>query len=140
MLAVIEPGTPAGFARIRSLRAHLIARGAHVVAPCPHDRACPIVAPDWCQFSQRLDRSRDHKQVKGGSLSFEDEKFSYVALARAQPRRIEARVLAHPRVAKGAATAKLCTDDGIVTETAERRDRTHYKRLKTWRWGDAVTR
>ena len=32
MLIVVEPGTPAGFIRIRDLRAHLIGRGAHVPA------------------------------------------------------------------------------------------------------------
>ncbi len=140
MLAVIEPGTPAGFARIRSLRAHLIAQGAHVVAPCPHDRACPIVDPDWCHFSQRLPRSRAHRQVKGAALAFEDEKFSYVVLARERPPGIDARVLAHPQVSKGGISAKLCTREGIVTETAGRRDPDRYKRLKTWRWGAAVTR
>jgi len=138
-LVLIEPGTTAGFSRIRELRAYLIGCGAHVLAPCPHDRACPIVAPDWCHFSQRLARSRDHRQVKGASLSFEDEKFSYVALARYAPRRIDARVLAHPRVGKGAATAKLCTADGIISATAPRRDRDRYRALKAWRWGDAVT-
>jgi ribosomal protein RSM22 (predicted rRNA methylase) len=140
MLAVIEAGTPAGFLRIRDLRAHLLARGAHVVAPCPHDHACPIVAPDWCHFSQRLSRSRDHRQVKGASLSFEDEKFSYVVLARQPPRRIDARVLAHPRGSKGGVSAKLCTADGIVTAVADRRDRAPYRLLKRWSWGDAVTR
>ncbi len=140
MLAVIEPGTPAGFLRIRDLRAHLVAQGAHVVCPCPHDAACPIVAPDWCHFSQRLNRSRDHRQVKGASLSFEDEKFSYVVLAREAPARIDARVLAHPAVTKGAVTAKLCVAEGIVTETTARRDREAYRTRKSWRWGDAVTR
>jgi ribosomal protein RSM22 (predicted rRNA methylase) len=139
-LVVIEPGTPAGFLRIRELRAHLITRGAHVVAPCPHDRACPIVAPDWCHFSQRLARSRDHRQIKGAALSFEDEKFSYVVLAHDTPRRAGSRVLAHPRVSKATASAKLCTAEGIVTETAARRDSDRYKALKSWRWGDAVTR
>jgi ribosomal protein RSM22 (predicted rRNA methylase) len=140
MLAVVEPGTPAGFGRIRALRAHLVAQGAHVVCPCPHDAACPIVAPDWCHFSQRLNRSRDHRQVKGASLPFEDEKFSYVVLARDAPVRIDARVLAHPAVTKGAVTAKLCLAEGIVTETTARRDRAAYRPRKTWRWGDAVTR
>jgi ribosomal protein RSM22 (predicted rRNA methylase) len=148
MLVVVEPGTPAGFARIRALRAHLIALGAHVVAPCPHDRACPIVDPDWCHFAQRLNRSRAHRQVKGADLSFEDEKFSYVALAREPLAReplagehapsFGARVLAHPRVNKAEVTAKLCTPQGVVTATAARREPERYRALKSWRWGDAV--
>jgi ribosomal protein RSM22 (predicted rRNA methylase) len=138
MLVVIEPGTPAGFARIRALRAHLIAQGAHVVAPCPHGRACPIVDPDWCHFSQRLNRSRAHRQVKGADLSYEDEKFSYVALAREPQPAIGARVLAHPRVGKAEVSAKLCTREGIVTATASRREPARYKAQKGWRWGDAV--
>lgn len=138
ILVVIEPGTPAGFARIRALRAHLIARGAHALAPCPHDLPCPIVDPDWCHFAQRLPRSRGHRLVKGAALAFEDEKFSYVALARARRPSVGARVLAHPRVSKAAVSAKLCTSDGIVATTASRRDASAYKTRKGWRWGDAV--
>ena len=81
-LLVVEPGTPAGYARIIALRAQLIAQGAHVLAPCPHDKACPLVAPDWCHFAQRLPRSRDHMLMKDADVPFEDEKFSYVALSR----------------------------------------------------------
>ncbi len=138
MLVVIEPGTPAGFGRIRALRGHLIGQGAHVVAPCPHGRACPIVDPDWCHFSQRLNRSRAHRQVKGADLSYEDEKFSYIALARERPPTIGARVLAHPRVGKAEVSAKLCTPEGIVTATSARREPERYKAQKDWRWGDAV--
>jgi ribosomal protein RSM22 (predicted rRNA methylase) len=138
LLLVVEPGTPAGFSRICALRAQLIAGGAHVVAPCPHDRACPIVDPDWCHFSRRLNRSRAHRQVKGADLSYEDEKFAYVALAREQAPSATARVLAHPRIGKAEVSAKLCTPDGIVTATAPRREPDRYKVQKGWRWGDAV--
>jgi ribosomal protein RSM22 (predicted rRNA methylase) len=140
-LVIIEPGTPAGFGRIRTLRSHLIAQGGHVVCPCPHDRACPLVGDDWCHFSQRLNRSRDHRQVKGASLSFEDEKFSYVVLSRHRLAIVAGdRVLAAPRVSKAQITTKLCTPDGLVMDVASRRDRDTYKMRKDWRWGDAVTR
>lgn len=140
VLLVIEPGTPAGFERIRRLRAQLLARGAHAIAPCPHDAACPIVAPDWCHFVQRLPRSRAHRQLKGAELSYEDEKFSYVALGRTAPKRIDARVLARPRIGKAGIAAKLCTGDGIITEVTPRRERARYKARTRWRWGDAVDR
>jgi ribosomal protein RSM22 (predicted rRNA methylase) len=138
-LVVIEPGTPAGYHRIIGIRSLLIAGGAHVVAPCPHERDCPLVAPDWCHFARRLPRSRDHLSVKGASVPFEDEKFSYVVLSRAPQRRVDARVLAPPKVTKSAATAKLCTVQGVVTDTAARRDGDAYRRRKSWRWGDGVS-
>jgi ribosomal protein RSM22 (predicted rRNA methylase) len=140
-LVVIEPGTPAGYGRIIQIRDLLIAAGAHVAAPCPHERACPLVAPDWCHFAQRLPRSRDHLQVKGVNVPFEDEKFSYVVVTRARPlRHATARVLAPPQVAKSGITTKLCTAEGIVHEAAARRDRDAYRRHKSWRWGDGVSR
>jgi ribosomal protein RSM22 (predicted rRNA methylase) len=137
-LLIIEPGTPAGYARIIAMRAQLIALGAHVAAPCPHDAACPLAAPDWCHFTQRLPRSRAHKAVKGAELPFEDEKFAYVALTRAPVGRLAARVLAQPAVGKVAVTAKLCTPDGLVVAKIPRRAKADYARARRWRWGDAV--
>src|SRR5258705_3156033 len=46
-LLVVEPGTPAGYARIIALRERLISSGAHVAAPFPHNEKNPLVAPDW---------------------------------------------------------------------------------------------
>jgi len=137
-LIIVEPGTPAGYARIIELRRQLIALGAHVAAPCPHDRECPLVAPDWCHFAQRLPRSRAHKALKGAELPFEDEKFAYVALTRASVERHPARVLAQPEVGKVEVTAKLCTRDGLVITRVPRRTKADYARARRWRWGDAV--
>ncbi|MBR0932625.1 small ribosomal subunit Rsm22 family protein [Bradyrhizobium jicamae] len=137
-LLVVEPGTPAGYARIISLRARLIAAGAHVAAPCPHDGPCPLVAPDWCHFSQRLQRSRAHKQLKGAELPFEDERFAYVALTRAPAATRPARVLAQPMVGKVEISAKLCTAEGVAIAKVPRRAKADYALARRWRWGDAV--
>ncbi len=138
-LLVVEPGTPAGYARIIALRAQLIARGAHAAAPCPHDSECPLAAPDWCHFTQRLPRSRAHQQVKGVELPFEDEKFAYVALTRGPIARRASRALAQPVVGKAEVTAKLCTPGGLVIAKIPRRAKADYARARRWRWGDAVT-
>jgi len=137
-LLVVEPGTPAGYARIIALRKQLIAAGAHVAAPCPHDGACPLTAPDWCHFTQRLARSRAHKQVKGAEVPFEDEKFSYVVLTRAPVDGRPFRVLAQPAVDKAEVTAKLCTPDGLMISRIPRRDRESYAIARRWRWGDGL--
>jgi ribosomal protein RSM22 (predicted rRNA methylase) len=137
-LLIVEPGTPAGYGRIIALRRQLIAAGAHVAAPCPHDGECPILAPDWCHFTQRLPRSRAHKQLKSAELPYEDEKFSYVALTRAPVARHPARVIAQPVVTKVAVTARLCTDQGILNAIAARRQKAEYQRFKKIAWGDAI--
>jgi ribosomal protein RSM22 (predicted rRNA methylase) len=137
-LLIVEPGTPAGYGRIIALRRQLIAAGANVAAPCPHDRECPLPAPDWCHFTQRLPRSRAHKQLKSAELPYEDEKFSYVALTRAPPARHPARVIAQPVVTKVAVTARLCTDQGILNASTTRRQKAAYQRFKKIAWGDAI--
>jgi len=137
-LLVVEPGTPAGYKRIIALREHLVASGAHVAAPCPHDGACPLAAPDWCHFTQRLQRSRAHKQVKGAEVPFEDEKFAYVALTRTAIGQRLSRVLAQPAVGKAEVGAKLCTPGGLEIARVARRDKAAYAQARRWRWGDAV--
>lgn len=137
-LVVIEPGTPAGYARILALRQQLITAGAYVAAPCPHEKPCPLVAPDWCHFNQRLPRSQAHRQIKGAEAPFEDERFIYVALTRAPPATRAARVLAPPDVGKAEITAKLCMEDGVELAKIPRRDKAAYAGARRWRWGDAV--
>jgi ribosomal protein RSM22 (predicted rRNA methylase) len=137
-LAIVMPGTPDGYACMLRMRDELIAAGAHVAAPCPHDRPCPLQAPDWCHFAQRLPRSRDHRHMKGADVPFEDEKFSYVVLSRTKPQPATARVLAPPKATKSAITAKLCKEGGVEIETATRREPAAWRRFKALRWGDGV--
>lgn len=137
-LVVIEPGTPAGYARILALRQQLIAAGAYVAAPCPHEKPCPLIAPDWCHFSQRLPRSQAHRQIKAAEVPFEDERFIYVALTRTPPAARSPRVLAPPDVGKAEITAKLCTEQSVELAKIPRRDKAAYASARRWRWGDAI--
>lgn len=71
-LALVAPGTPAGFAAIRAARDQVIAAGGRLIAPCPHAGPCPMGPGDWCHMAQRLARSRLHRQLKGGDAPFEE--------------------------------------------------------------------
>lgn len=137
LLLIVEPGTPDGFERVRSARAQLIEADATVIAPCPHDAACPIVAPDWCHFSARLERSPVHRRAKEVELSYEDEPYSYVAASRNAVERT-ARVIARPASRKGAVSLRLCTDTGIVDRLVTRREGPAFKVARKLSWGSSV--
>ncbi|KAK3030632.1 hypothetical protein RJ639_035836 [Escallonia herrerae] len=120
VLVLVEPGTPHGSSIISQMRSHILwmekrkcrkskgafaeaskelvalksKRGAFIVAPCPHDGACPLDnTGKYCHFVQRLERTtsqRAYKRSKGEPLrGFEDEKFCYVVFRRGQrPRQV----------------------------------------------------
>jgi ribosomal protein RSM22 (predicted rRNA methylase) len=141
LLAIVEPGTPAGYARILAARDRLLGLGAALLAPCPHQAACPLVGEDWCHFSVRLPRSRDHRLAKAAEVPFEDERFAYLIAARpeiaAAPWR--PRVLAPPRTAKPGIALKLCGLDGQVEQRLiPKRDKPAYALARRLDWGDTV--
>ena len=135
VLVLIEPGTPDGFARIRAARAAVIEDGAHVAAPCTHDNVCPMTGDDWCHFSQRLPRSRDHMLLKGASVPFEDERYSYVAVT-GQKVAQGARILAPVLETKPGLTFKLCDETGLRAAFVAARDKDETRRLRKSGWGD----
>ncbi len=138
LLVIVEPGTPEGFERIRAARTTLLAHGAHIAAPCPHALACPIVAPDWCHFSQRLARSRDHMRVKSVALPFEDEKFSYLAVAREPVAPFTARVIGPVLRSKAGLALKLCEAGEIRRQDVPARNKPEFSRLRRVEWGDPI--
>ncbi len=137
VLLIVEPGTPAGWQRILAAREQLIGAGAHILAPCPHAAPCPLHDPDWCHFSQRVPRSRTHRQTKGAVMAWEDEKYSFVVASRQPGTLPRARVLSTPRGRQGLVSLKLCRDagDSAVT-TLSKRDGDTYKRARRLDWGD----
>jgi ribosomal protein RSM22 (predicted rRNA methylase) len=139
ILMLVEPGTPAGWERILAARDRLIALDAHILAPCPHAAACPLVSPDWCHFARRLPRSRLHRLAKDADAPFEDEKFIYLAVSRRPGRVAGARVISRPRTASGQVRVKLCTMRGTSTERLfTRRERETFRTARRLDWGDLV--
>ncbi|MEU9193969.1 small ribosomal subunit Rsm22 family protein [Streptomyces hundungensis] len=138
-VVIVEPGTPDGYARIIEARDRLIAAGLHIAAPCPHSAACPIEpGTDWCHFSARVSRSSLHRQVKGGSLAYEDEKFSYLAATRFPPEPAPARVIRRPQIRKGQVLLELCTaQEQLRRETVSKRHGTLYRAARDAEWGDS---
>ena len=139
ILVIIEPGTPVGFSCVREAREILLNEGAKTIAPCPHDKDCPIQDNDWCHFSQRVARSRLHRLVKGGELSYEDEKFSFIALSREVNSAIKGRVLRHPQIRKGHIQLEVCTPEGIESRVITRSNREDFRSAKDLGWGSDIS-
>ena len=139
MLFLIEPGTPAGFRRLNRQRDRLIERGGHIVAPCPHEFACPVESPDWCHFSVRVERSRTHRLTKQAIVPFEDEKFCYLAFAHEKPDVQYCRILSRPQRSSGKVEYTICTSGGEKNaEITTRRNKKLYSELRRLGWGDIL--
>ncbi|MEU9608167.1 small ribosomal subunit Rsm22 family protein [Streptomyces sp. NPDC048057] len=137
-VVIVEPGTPDGYQRIIAARDRLVAAGFTVAAPCPHSDACPIApGTDWCHFSARVSRSSLHRRIKGGSLAWEDEKFSYVVATRFPVRPAAARITRRPQIRKGLVLLDLCTAaDGLDRVTVTKRQGATYKAARAADWGE----
>ncbi|MEU0024273.1 small ribosomal subunit Rsm22 family protein [Streptomyces sp. NPDC006335] len=137
-VVIVEAGTPAGYARVIEARDRLVTAGFRVAAPCPHSAACPIApGEDWCHFSARVSRSSLHRRVKGGSLPYEDEKFSYVAATRLPATPAASRVIRRPQIRKGQVLLDLCEpDERLSRRTVTKRHGDLYKAARDASWGD----
>lgn len=134
-LIIIEPGTPAGFERLRTLRNQLISLGAHMIAPCPHALTCPMAGKDWCHFAERVERSSLHRRIKEGTLSYEDEKFSYLVFSKNAKTHNQERILRYPQIKPGHVVLTLCSTDGVKEKTVSKRTPEDYKKARKADWG-----
>lgn len=130
LLIIIEPGTPAGFERIRSIRSSLINLKGNVIAPCPNLLPCPMSNGNWCHFAARVERTSLHRRLKGGTLGYEDEKFSYVAFSKKSYPLPHARILCEPQRRSGHVILTLCTDGIVKQETVSKRNPEAYRQAR----------
>jgi ribosomal protein RSM22 (predicted rRNA methylase) len=135
VLVVIEPGTPAHWESVLELRARLLNAGAHMVAPCPGAEPCPLPPHDWCHFAVRVERSSLHRRLKAGALGYEDEKFSYLAVAKQPARTAEARIIRRPQHQPGLITIELCLGDRTETLRIPKSDRERFRVARQASWG-----
>lgn len=114
LIVIIDSATPRGFASVASARAQLIqlgkqdAVGAHVVAPCSHDKPCPLLHPfaisssvaaavgarsdtgnpakskDVCGFTARYHTPTFLRRTKHSDRGEENVGYSYVVVRRGQ--------------------------------------------------------
>jgi ribosomal protein RSM22 (predicted rRNA methylase) len=138
LLLLVEPGTPAGFALLKSIRQRLLLQGARVLAPCPQEGDCPLPDGDWCHFTCRVARNRLHRLAKQGEAPYEDEKFAYLALTRLPAAPPAARVLRHPYRGKGFLRLSLCGADGLSQQVLTKKDGASYQAAKKLQCGDGL--
>lgn len=140
VIVILEPAKSSrGFAVVLRARQRLIDRAASIVAPCPHERACPKSAGDgWCHFAQRVERTKLHRSIKTGFRPYEDEKFSYVAASKLHASPIRGRVTLQPHLVAGTIRLELCAPAGLEQIAASKRDKASFQIARKLRWGDAV--
>lgn len=151
---LILPGTPRDFEILRTLRSHIINLAKdneyplRITAPCPHAFACPMrVKTDWCHFSVRLPRSAWHRRLKDADLSYEDEKYSYLLVAKDEKPPImmdqkeiyQGRIVKNPQHRSGHGHLDICTSQGTLSRMNYSRSKSaNYKYLKSLQWGDEI--
>ena len=150
-MVLIEPGTPEGFRIISEARMQLLRRvEGHVVAPCPHDRTCPLYKSTkaWCHFKQRNQMPHQLVKIKQGKKNFEDGSFSYLVIRRGKRptsmESLEQEAAVWPRIVRSPTKVKkhvyldLCTSEGEIVDalvSKTQHDDT-YKQARKARWGD----
>lgn len=136
-LVIVEPGTPRGFSVIKKARDQIISLGGFLIAPCTHALRCPLKENDWCHFSVRIARSRLHRYLKGGTLGYEDEKYSYLIASKNPLQLSGSRILRPPQKNSGHVRLALCTSSGNVAEITIGRSQEFYRKARNASWGDA---
>ncbi|KAF8899156.1 mitochondrial small ribosomal subunit Rsm22-domain-containing protein [Infundibulicybe gibba] len=102
VMVIIDHNTKSGFTAVAEAREYLLQmgrkeaedpdaaewpiRGAHVIAPCPHDTSCPLHRATSshlvCGFTQRLQRPPFVRLTKHSGVGHEDIGYSYVVVRR----------------------------------------------------------
>lgn len=137
-IVIVEPGTPHGYETLMRARDFFIEKGLYIDAPCFHTAQCPKKGAGWCHFSVRLERSKMHRQIKGGTLGYEDEKYCYVIASKEPSKKKLFTILDTPKIEKHRALFNLCTPDGQKIFECKANNKELFKSLKKKGWGEML--
>jgi ribosomal protein RSM22 (predicted rRNA methylase) len=138
LLLIVEPGSEAGFAVVRSTRDYLRSLGAETIAPCVHNRDCPL-ENDWCHFPQRIVRPEFQRRARGAPSEWEESKFSYAAMARfAAPQAAWGRTILEASSNKAYAEIKISSQEGVSRYRALKRNKDAFKWMRELTWGELL--
>ncbi len=93
---------------------------------------------DWCHFSARLPRTSLHRRIKGGTLGFEDEKFSYVIVSRHSCPLPSARIVRRPQKKSGHVCLQLCHQENFEEKIFSKKQGNLYRTACNKKWGDSI--
>ena len=136
-IVIIEPGTTKGWENVLAVRSQLLSLGAYLVAPCPHSQECSMVKPDWCHFSQRVERSSMHRKLKQGTMGYEDEKYSFVVFSRQPVSAATGRIVRRPVYHPGLVELEVCQVEGIEKMRVTKKNKAQYRAARDVQWGSA---
>ena len=87
---------------------------------------------DYCQFFARVERSSLLKMSKAGELSYEDEKYFYLLIAKNIDLKeiSDRRVIRRPQIKTNFVELKLCTNLGVFDEKFTKKDKVSYQKAR----------
>ena len=124
---IVDTGTPRTYENFMKLKKVVSEMGHKVIAPCLSEK-CGL-KNDYCQFYARVERSSLLKMSKSAELSYEDEKYFYLLIAKNNEciDINERRVIRRPQIKTNFVEIKLCTNAGVVDEKFTKKDKDSYK-------------
>lgn len=139
LLLIVDAGTPYAHGLQQSIRNTLLKTNACLIAPCPQGINCKLSEDDWCHFICRVERTKLHKLIKEGELTYEDEKFSYSAFCKIKPIRVcRDRIIRRPNVLPKRLILQTCMTADSKPKILCKSDGEIYKFAKRLMTGDAL--
>lgn len=138
ILLIVEPGTMQGYRNIMRAKQRIIERGGKIIAPCMSEK-CKLPKDDWCNFSCRVQRTKIHKELKGGNVPYEDEKYIYISAIKEEfDKKEKNRILRHPMIYSGYVKLKVCNKEEIKEIIISKKDKEKFKIARKADTGDLI--